>query len=271
MSVYQPMQPQPEAYDNHLTRKRRMSSCPEYQSAKFTAAQLEDDEAAVPSGKSDFLSPNSRNALLEALVQVQSAEDTLPQLRRADPSSSRAQTVVKVPVPAPEFSHEPLLQWDTSRCHILRKDKLALVTGVTAMLTTWLDSVKTPPFASVFNGKASVPLSEFISTLVDLVDHLRCGRETLLMTLVYVRRVDDTQCFPVSWNNIFRLLLAGVLTAVKMHDDYGLPNRRYARLIGLEVNDIISLEEHFIRQLNYSLYINEQEFVHICTLVNQFC
>jgi len=196
----------------------------------------------------------------------------MPQLRRADPGSSRAQTVFKVPSQEhkPEFSDSPLVQWDVSKCHILRKDKLAFVTGITAMLTTWLDGIKATPFASVFNGKASVPLAEFISTLVDLVDHLRCGRETLLMTVVYVRR-SDSAAFPVSWNNIFRLLLAGVLTAVKMHDDYGLPNRRYARLIGLEVNDIISLEEHFIRQLNYELYINEPEFVGICTLVDQFC
>jgi hypothetical protein len=149
------------------------------------------------------------------------------------------------------------------------KTKEEIVRTTVQMLTAWLDSNTVPDapvVPSIFNGKATVTLQEFTKTLLDLIEHLRCGNEVFLATFIYLRRVHSPS-FSVTWSNVFRLLLAAVLAGVKYLDDYGLPNRRYARLIGLEATDICELESSFCHTLKFSLYIYEEEFMEMCTLL----
>lgn len=224
-------------FDDALNRKRRLTHGAESIPSKTCLAGFDDSAQAVPA---------------DPMIT-----DSVSDSQQIVPESSFRNF----------FMDESQLQQEIATHPVLRKEKADLAASVTAMLTSWLNECKENALPSVFNGRASVSLSQFVATILDLLEHLRCGKEVLLCCLTYVRRISMIP-FPVTWNNIYRLLLASVLVSVKFMDDYGLHNRRYARLIGLEVTDILCLEYNFVRMLEYSLYISQQEFLHVCWSVH---
>jgi hypothetical protein len=136
---------------------------------------------------------------------------------------------------------------------------------ISNLLSSWIGgpSHHEPTF-TIFNGQSGVPLRDFVGALIELVDYLDCGKETLILCLVYMARVrSEFTC--ITTENVYRLLLAGTLAAVKFHDDLGISNKQYARLIGLELTDVRNLEASLLKILQFSLFVPDSEFSNIAS------
>jgi hypothetical protein len=119
-----------------------------------------------------------------------------------------------------------------------------------------------PTVFSVFNGQSSVSVADFVNALIDLLEYLDCDKETLITALAYVRRIVAQQLLPLCDANLFRLLLASVLAAIKYHDDVGIKNSQYAKLVGLSTCDVKCLEAGFVSLLHFGLFVPTEEFTH---------
>lgn len=212
-----------------------------------------------------------------------SMDAIVPNVAAGEPGSSN-QTVSMELVPAPthaaaaaaadayvpsELGGEELNVWRMPLFQhpVYLKSREEFVAGIVRVLSEWLNShegVSAP--RSIFNGAARVPFSEFIDTLHQFVEYVRSGREILISCCVYVQRIHASEFF-VTWQNVYRLLLAGVLVGVKLFDDFGLRNRKYSRLIGLEISDICAMELGLCRLLSYDLFISEEEFAGVASQI----
>ena len=118
---------------------------------------------------------------------------------------------------------------------------------------------------TVFAGAASVPVEVFVESLVEMNQALTHDNTSVVMMMIYVQRVLSSRSLAVSCQNVFRLLLAGQLCAVKYHADELLFNSEYARIIGLTVPDVNGLELGFLNLLRFELFASAEEFA----LMNQ--
>eukprot|EP00698_Gefionella_okellyi_P007510 TRINITY_DN1840_c1_g1_i1.p1 TRINITY_DN1840_c1_g1~~TRINITY_DN1840_c1_g1_i1.p1 ORF type:complete len:220 (+),score=37.75 TRINITY_DN1840_c1_g1_i1:63-722(+) len=141
-------------------------------------------------------------------------------------------------------------------------DNSIIVPCVAAMLHIWVDNAPTAPI-SVFTGRASVSMTQFVSALVELLDYLRCDDTVLLTALCYIKRL-SLGLYAVSAMNVFRLLLSSMLASIKYNDDIGISNIQFAQLVGLELKDIMALELNFMPLIQYQLYVPEEEFAGVC-------
>eukprot|EP00698_Gefionella_okellyi_P007512 TRINITY_DN1840_c1_g2_i1.p1 TRINITY_DN1840_c1_g2~~TRINITY_DN1840_c1_g2_i1.p1 ORF type:complete len:250 (+),score=57.18 TRINITY_DN1840_c1_g2_i1:76-825(+) len=140
--------------------------------------------------------------------------------------------------------------------------KDTIISSVAAVLHSWVDNAPTAP-TSLFTGRASVSMTQFVSALVELLDYLRCDDTVLLTALCYIKRL-SLGLYAVSAMNVFRLLLSSMLASIKYNDDIGISNIQFAQLVGLELKDIMALELNFMPLLQYKLYVPEAEFAGVC-------
>lgn len=113
---------------------------------------------------------------------------------------------------------------------------------------------------TVFAGAATVSMELFVESLVEMNHALTNDNSPVVMMMIYMQRVISGGALPVSFQNVFRLLLAGQLCAVKYHADELLFNSEYARLIGLTLADVNGLELGFLNLLRFELYASGEEF-----------
>lgn len=135
-----------------------------------------------------------------------------------------------------------------------------LASSISLLLHEWLDARPAEPPYTIFVGLASVSIEVFLENLVSLNDSMTQDSTIVLLTLTFIRRLMVTGEFAVTWKNIYRLLLAGMLTALKYHEDEILYNQDYAGLIGLPKEDVNRMELQFLSLLRFELYISVEEY-----------
>ncbi|KAI8867019.1 cyclin-related 2, partial [Ramicandelaber brevisporus] len=91
-----------------------------------------------------------------------------------------------------------------------------------------------------------------------------CPHECFLALVVYTHRMRHVaeyrkKPFSVDPFSVHRLLIAGITVAVKFFSDFFYPNTRYARVGGLEPNELNSLEIKFLTLTNFDLSISIEE------------
>ncbi|KAK2952196.1 putative cyclin-dependent protein [Blattamonas nauphoetae] len=93
-----------------------------------------------------------------------------------------------------------------------------------------------------------------------LFKYMRCKRECFLYALVFIVRYLDCTHVVLSTQNVHRLLLVSLVIAIKFLDDVYYSNVDYARLGGLSVKELNSLEIHFLVTISFSLHIEYDTF-----------
>jgi len=64
----------------------------------------------------------------------------------------------------------------------------------------------------------------------------------------------------MSMFNIHRLLLTSVLVAIKFNEDDYYSNTHYAKIGGINLQEINTLEEEFVDGLNWGTWVNHDLF-----------
>jgi len=61
--------------------------------------------------------------------------------------------------------------------------------------------------------------------------------------------------------NCYKIFFASLLETNKIYDDYVIPKNILCKVALIDSKELISLEAEFLQQVNYNLYIEENEFL----------
>jgi len=89
-----------------------------------------------------------------------------------------------------------------------------------------------------------------------------CSGSCYVLGLVYIDRLIQSQPhIAVTTLSVHRLLYVSMMIAAKFHDDIFYSNSYYAKIGGLSLKEVNSLEAKFLKYLDFRLQVNAVEFV----------
>jgi len=106
-----------------------------------------------------------------------------------------------------------------------------------------------------------VPSVSIHDYLFRIARYFLCSPECFVMALVYIDRIMKKQNdFVISKLNIHRLIVTSMMLAVKFFDDTYYSNAYYAKVGGVKAQEMNVLEVHFLRLIDWHLFVSPEEF-----------
>lgn len=144
-----------------------------------------------------------------------------------------------------------------------RKDCLKFLTLI---LTEEINATRSREYqSSVFDGKATVTLEQYIEELSKLNDYLKAPELSLEHAVFYCLRFSqkqfETHHIGLNDSNIFRLLLIVNYISQKMLADKPPRLQLFAALVGMQPSDLCKLEREFLTSMSYRLFVSEEDFL----------
>jgi hypothetical protein len=98
-----------------------------------------------------------------------------------------------------------------------------------------------------------------------IVEYSQCTPECFLFALAYIRRA-AAKGFPISELTVHRLLITAVVVAVKVRDDRRYKLVHYARIGGVDVGDLCTMELQFLMNIiDFRADVSVDEYFATCT------
>lgn len=105
-----------------------------------------------------------------------------------------------------------------------------------------------------------IPTMSVQDYLRRIIKYSKVETSTLILSIIYIDRVCEREKYVLNLYNIHRFLLASILVAIKYNEDDFYRNTQYAKIGGIDLSELNSLEDEFCRLLNFSLFVSEIEF-----------
>jgi len=83
-----------------------------------------------------------------------------------------------------------------------------------------------------------------------------CSSECFVLALIYIDRMIQGNNFLLTELNVHRVVITGILLAAKFFDDAYYNNAYYAKVGGVLVKEMNSLEVEFLFRINFSLHVS---------------
>ena len=112
-----------------------------------------------------------------------------------------------------------------------------------------------------------VPIIKIEDYLIRLVKFSKMEISTLILTYIYIKRFIDKENFIIAFNNIFRLIISCSILAIKFNEKRVFKNSFYAKIAGLQVEDLNNLEYNVFSRLNFNLRVLDKEFFDLILLI----
>ncbi|KAG2389529.1 hypothetical protein C9374_014089 [Naegleria lovaniensis] len=104
----------------------------------------------------------------------------------------------------------------------------------------------------------NISLSKYLDRIVKFAF---CSAECYILSLVYMDRlVQSNPNFVISSLSIHRLLITSIMVAAKFFEDKFYNNEYYAKIGGIEKEEMNRLEIEFLYMINFSLHFQPPEF-----------
>ena len=106
-----------------------------------------------------------------------------------------------------------------------------------------------------------VPSVSIHDYLFRIARYFLCSPECFVMSLVYIDRIMKKEAgFTICKLNIHRLVVTSMMLAVKFFDDVYYSNAYYAKVGGVKGPEMNVLEVHFLRLIDWQLFVSPEEF-----------
>ena len=112
-----------------------------------------------------------------------------------------------------------------------------------------------------------VPIIKIEDYLIRLVKYSRMEISTLILTFIYIKKFIDKENYIIVFNNVFRLIISCSLLAIKFNENKTFKNSFYAKIAGLEVEDLNNLEYNVFSRLDFNLRVLDNEFYDMISLI----
>ena len=91
-----------------------------------------------------------------------------------------------------------------------------------------------------------------------LYKYNKINTSTIILILIYIDRICNK--FKLTYFNIHKLILASMIIAIKYNEDEYYSTQFYAKLGGVSIAEINSLEYYFLKLIKYNLFVTEDLF-----------
>ena len=106
----------------------------------------------------------------------------------------------------------------------------------------------------------NIPPISIKDYLERLCKHSKINTSTIILILIYIDRICNIQKFKLTYYNVYKLILASMIIAIKYNEDEYYSNKFYSKLGGVSISEIVSLEYNFISLIHYNLFVNNELF-----------
>lgn len=93
-----------------------------------------------------------------------------------------------------------------------------------------------------------------------ILKYSNIDESTLTIALIYIDRLCEITKIQMSMNNIHRLIITSVLLAIKYNEDDYYSNTHYAKVGGITLQEINTLEEEFVEGLDWKVFVDKSLF-----------
>jgi len=93
-----------------------------------------------------------------------------------------------------------------------------------------------------------------------LYKYNKINTSTIILILIYIDRICNINKFKLTYFNIHKLILASMIIAIKYNEDEYYSTQFYAKLGGVSIAEINSLEYYFLKLIKYNLFVTEDLF-----------
>jgi len=140
------------------------------------------------------------------------------------------------------------------------KSHHAILTSLTDTLQTICNATRAVLCARSPFHSLKVPPISIRDYIFRVFKYSKCSEECLALALIYVIRFCEIEAVDLTFYNIHRLLITGVLVAAKFRDDLYFSNTYYAHIGGVPVAELNSLEVAFLKALDWNLWVPPEEY-----------
>ena len=124
-----------------------------------------------------------------------------------------------------------------------------------------LNDIKDPLYSN------KVPMIKIEDYFIRLVTYSKMEISTLILTFIYIKRFINKEKFIIAFNNIFRLIISCSILAIKFNEKRTFKNTYYAKIAGLDVEDLNNLEYNVFSRLDFNLRVLDNEFYELISLI----
>lgn len=140
------------------------------------------------------------------------------------------------------------------------RQRRLLVVALGEVLTHLASLGCRPQRATCFHA-AAVPQLAISIYLERLAEYYHCSDQCLVLSLVYIDRIVKLHPeFVVSPLNVHRLLAVSMMSAAKFWDDVFYSNSHYAKVAGVRVKEICTLEAQFLKLIDWRLLVQADDY-----------
>jgi len=106
-----------------------------------------------------------------------------------------------------------------------------------------------------------VPSISVVDYTARLLKYALCSKSVFLTALIYLERIGKTHpSMKITSLNVHRLLITSVMVAAKFWDDTFYTTSYYAKVGGISVSELNTLEIDFLFKLDFRLVVTKEEF-----------
>ncbi|CAD8102998.1 unnamed protein product [Paramecium sonneborni] len=116
------------------------------------------------------------------------------------------------------------------------------------------------PIQTVFhtNKKPQITIYKYIERIKT---YCYCSNECFVLALIYIDRVQKkNQDVVINSFCVHRFLLACILISIKYNDDDYYKNDYYARVGGVAIQELNTLEQELLKLLDYELFVSQKKY-----------
>jgi len=126
-------------------------------------------------------------------------------------------------------------------------------------LFTKFETYESNELSRQFEGK-KVPNISIKDYLGRIQHYLDVQNSTNIVALIYLERFCELNKLKLNMSNFHRLYFVSLIIAIKFNEDESYGNNYYSKVGGIQVSAFNSLESLFLKNLNYSLYVSNENY-----------
>lgn len=136
---------------------------------------------------------------------------------------------------------------------------MEVLADVLSRLVEANDSQEQRPAITKFHALRPPSIS-ILDYLTRILRYANCSGECFVLALVYIDRLIRHQNFVICGLNIHRVIVTSITLAAKFFDDAFYNNVYYAKIGGVPVRELNSLELEFLFLINFTLHVSPLDY-----------
>ena len=111
----------------------------------------------------------------------------------------------------------------------------------------------------IFTSK-SIPAISLLDYLQRIKKYAKAEESTFVVSLIYIDRVCKNKKVSLNEFNVHKLILASTVVAIKYNEDKFYSNKYYAKIGGVTLEEMNTLESGFINCIDFYLFVDSKVF-----------